>query len=132
MMTTTTPTIFRATPGRSRGMSGGFLALEMTIGLVLLLGIAAVLAVVTSKHTAATRRLEDSRAAVRLAEEAMTALQLGEELPEPAKPDDEITVAVEPLPDASAVAGTAWARVRTTVRGRSAELVGLVAVEQRR
>lgn len=93
----------------------GFLMMDIFIGL----GVIIILAMVVGMSIVATGKsvqsLADHRAAVRDAERVLTMLQQGEA----------VDHGVEPL-DSEAPKGMTWVRVEAMVKGRRAQLVGIV------
>ncbi len=111
-------------PRRIGSRSGGFLLMDAVIGIVILGILAGVMVDTMRRSNQAQKRLADTRAAARLAESRLVELQSGAPLLA-AVPDDQ-TTSVTALPDPSPAGAMRWVRVRATVGGREAELVGLV------
>lgn len=120
----------RGPKGGQRGRSG-FLAMEMVIGLMLIVVLSTVLVVVATQHRRAADALAASRERVRLAEQVMTEMQAGRG--RRARADQAAhggaEVAIRPVETSSPVAGYVWVEVKVTSRGHGASLTGLVPAE---
>jgi hypothetical protein len=108
---------------------GGYFVMDILAGLALLVALAWVLAVTVTKHSAATQRLAEHRAADRAAEAALAALQAGQ----PAGNAAEGVAIVVTTLDSPAPIGCRWVRVdlkSNNGRGTRASLIGVVPTTQ--
>jgi hypothetical protein len=97
--------------------------LDVTVGLILIGIVAALFTTAIGAGNKAANRLADARAADRLAEDVMTQLQTGAAL---SGTDAETTLSIGMTNNPPAPAGSSWAEVNTSVRGRRATLWGVV------
>ena len=105
---------------------GGYILLDAIIGIIIL-GILAGVMVDTMRRSAHVHQeLLYTRAAARLAESRLVDLESG--VATPTTQGDDANTVVTALPDPSPERSMQWVRVRATVAGRAAELVGLVPV----
>ena len=102
----------------------GFLVTDALTALILITSLAAALAMATAQQNRAARRLADEREAIRLAERALDDLQAGAA---PAtRPSADAQISIRSLDDAAAPKDYQWVIVSASVRGRGAEMAGLV------
>jgi len=102
---------------------GGFLIMDMIIGMLLLGALTVVLAVGARAQQRGAAHLNDSRAALRGAEAALLELQTGAAQPSPRR-----GVTVRVIEDATTAAPPRhrWVSVEATCNGRVASLYGLI------
>jgi type II secretory pathway pseudopilin PulG len=101
----------------------GYVLLDVTAGLSIVVLLAGVLTVSAGRQQRATRRLDDQRKATALAERTLTNLQIGQAAP---ANGDDAKVEILEAKGATAPAGKRWVEVRAKLSGRTSELVGLV------
>ncbi len=102
----------------------GYVFVDALFAILIMTTLAGVLIAAIHGEETSSKYMDDSRAATRLAESALTALQTGQQVPKPANSSQRITLRV--LPTSPQLAGQSWVLVRGSVKGRAAELIGLV------
>ena len=107
--------------------AGGYLILDVTIGLAILAIMLGMLVSTLGQQRRASRHLADTRAAVRLAERTLASWQTGAALT-PTRPTEGLS-RWRLLDDPAPVDTHRWVEVTAEVRGRTARLVGLVPAE---
>lgn len=96
------------------------------VGMALVALVMAMLALSLTRHSRASDRLAESRAATMLAERTLTALQIAAPLPAaPAGATVRVTRAQEVKDEAKLV----WATVDVQLNGKKASLTGLVRAD---
>ena len=114
----------------NRTLRRGFMVADALTGLFLVVALAVALTAALSSQRRAAPRLADERQAVRVAERELLNLQTGA-APQPTLSTD-VTVEMKSLAEPAAPSGKQWARVTARVRGREANLVGLVPRKEAR
>jgi type II secretory pathway pseudopilin PulG len=109
---------------KSGYFKGGYVYLDVLMAMILLSILSGILFFAVHSQQAGLRQLSNSREASRLAESALTSVQAGQL---PLVPLDCLVI-YHPLPDASPSSQTVWLDVRATVRGKTADIIGVAPI----